>query len=162
MILVYYNRTLGNFCIASTTYKDRILILLTQQKYKTQSCSVLKHTWYHWNTWLLSPAAWNNTINYHTVIIKSGNTCLHDKQCCFSAYGGHLEYLKLFKGESFTPTWKYSKRPYRWIIKREKNFTREFWVFALTARLSILTLRYDHLTKHTAKRGLPQKESSRR
>ena len=39
--------------------------------------------------------------------------------------GGHLEYLKLPKGESSTPTRIFSPRRYRWKISREKSLSEK-------------------------------------
>ena len=47
--------------------------------------------------------------------------------------GGHLEYFKLLKGESFTPTWISLYNVHTIIISKEKNFIGEFWVMVKIA-----------------------------
>ena len=67
---------------------------------------------------------------------------------------GHLEYLKVPKGESSTPTWIFSPRPYGWIISREKNFIREVEV-RLKKGLQLLD-DFPSIFCHTILRHTPQ------
>ena len=46
----------------------------------------------------------------------------------FLFFGLHLKFLKMLKGENFTPTWISLYTPVRVIIKREKKFITKFWV----------------------------------
>ena len=53
---------------------------------------------------------------------------------CGSHLGRHLEYLKLLKGDRFTPTWISLDTPQGWIISREKKTlsdVRVRWKFGL-------------------------------
>ena len=47
----------------------------------------------------------------------------------------NLEFLKMLKGENFTPALISLYTPVRVIISREKKFFREFWVLPFTAGL---------------------------
>ena len=46
----------------------------------------------------------------------------------FPVFGLHLEFLKMFKGENFTPTWISLYTPVRVIISTDKKFITKFWV----------------------------------
>ena len=54
--------------------------------------------------------------------------------CFGSHFGSHLGFLRMLKGESFTPPLERLIRPHRQIIKREKNFNWNFWVLPLHCR----------------------------
>ena len=58
---------------------------------------------------------------------------------CRSHFGGHLGFLKMLKGERFTPTLECSSRPYPTIIHLEKNFIEDFEV-----RVKILIWQTDY------------------
>ena len=56
-------------------------------------------------------------------IMEILNFQLHFRFC-----GSHLEFWKLLKGESSTPTWISFQGPHRLIISREKNYIKHFQV----------------------------------
>ena len=76
-------------------------------------------------------------VTFHLMIydIKSHHWCNLCTKCMynwtklyvFHICGGHFEYFKLLKGGNVPPTWNCSLRPYRWIIKKEKNFIIQFY-----------------------------------
>ena len=58
----------------------------------------------------------------------------------FRFLGYHLEFLKMLKGENFTPTCISLCTPVRVIIGREKKFVREYWVLPFTAGLMFMSI----------------------
>ena len=108
------------------THIVRILILLSQQIPLSRVYELL-----------MKSIALIHLVTFHLIIyaIKSHHWCNLCTKCIynwtklyvFHICGGHFEYFKLLKGGNVPPTWNCSLRPYRWIIKKEKNFIIQFY-----------------------------------
>ena len=136
--LIYLEYTLtelrNNFHISIETevrtHILRILILLSQQIPLLRVYEVLIKL-------IVLTIALIHLVTFHLMIydIKSYHWCNLCTKCMynwtklyvFHICGGHFEYFKLLKGGNVPPTWNCSLRPYRWIIKKEKNFIIQFY-----------------------------------
>ena len=92
----------------------KFLFVLTQNKCLYYSAHVKKH-WYKYFNWVYSKYS-HKDMTFTKI------------SPIFMFSGRHLEFLKMLKGENFTPIWISLYTPLRVIISREKKFIREFWV----------------------------------
>ena len=70
---------------------------------------------------------WDTSIKF-LVYIEPNIMEILNFQLHFRFCGSHLEFWKLLKGESSTPTWISFQGPHRLIISREKNYIKHFQV----------------------------------
>ena len=112
------------------THIVRILIFLSQQIPLLRVYEVLIKL-------ILLTIALIHLVTFHLMIyvIKSHHWCNLCTKCIynwtklyvFHICGGHFEYSKLLKGGNVPHTWNCLLRPYRSIIKKEKNFIIQFY-----------------------------------